>query len=222
MKCPHCLVEFHDEDEITFLQQDSDGPWFINKLHCPNPNCKRFIIYLINATDYDKPQAARWKIHSYKKKLLVYPKTHSRKPVPTEVPNAFATDYTEACLVLTDSSKASAALSRRCLQNILREKASVKKGDLATEIQQVLDSGQLPTYLAGSIDAIRNIGNFAAHPSKSTSSGEIVNVEPGEAEWNLEVLESLFDFYFVQPEILRVKKEALNEKLKSMGKPEMK
>jgi hypothetical protein len=33
------------------------------------------------------------------------------------------------------------------------------------------------------LDAIRTIGNFAAHPIKSTSSGEIVDVEPGEAEW---------------------------------------
>ena len=36
----------------------------------------------------------------------------------------------EACLVLPDSPKASVALSRRCLQHILREAAKVKHGDL--------------------------------------------------------------------------------------------
>ena len=36
-------------------------------------------------------------------------------------------------------------------------------------------------------------------------------VESGEAEWNLDVLESLFDLYFVQPEVLR-KKRAKNER----------
>lgn len=41
---------------------------------------------------------------------------------------------------------------------------------------------------------MRNIGNFAAHPLKDTSTGEILPVEAGEAEWNLETLEALFDF----------------------------
>ena len=86
----------------------------------------------------------------------------------------------------------------------------------------MLDSNTLPSYLGESIDAVRNIGNFAAHPTKSQRSGEILDVEPGEAEWNLEVLESLFDFYFVQPTILRAKRAALDAKLGEAGKPSMK
>ena len=113
-------------------------------------------------------------------------------------------------------------MGRRCLQNILREKAGIKKNNLSAEIQAVIDEGKLPSYLAESIDAIRVIGNFAAHPIKSTSTGEIVEVNTGEAEWILDVLESLFDFYFVQPEILKSKKEALNQKLIDAGKPRMK
>ena len=154
--------------------------------------------------------------------IMVYPKASNRGPVPAAVPKEFADDYVEACLVLTDSLKASAALSRRCLQHILREKAGVKRGDLASEIQQVIDSKYLPSHLSESIDAIRNIGNFAAHPIKSTSSGEVVEVEAGEAEWNLDVVESLFDFYFVQPDLLQKKRDALNAKLKDAGKPPMK
>jgi hypothetical protein len=42
-------------------------------------------------------------------------------------------------------------------------------------------------------------------------SGEVVPVEPHEAEWNLEVLESLFDFYFVQPASAKARREALNK-----------
>jgi hypothetical protein len=153
---------------------------------------------------------------------LVYPKGISRSPIPSEVPPEFATDYREACLVLPDSEKASAALSRRCLQNVVREKAGVKKGDLANEIQQVLDSKQLPGHLAEDLDAIRVIGNFAAHPIKSTHTGEIVDVEPQEAEWLLNLLEGLFDFYFVQPARAKAKRDALNAKLQSAGKPPMK
>ena len=56
---------------------------------------------------------------------------------------------------------------------------------------------------------------------KSTTTGAIVDVAPGEAEWNLDVLESLFDFYFVQPAISAKRKAELNKKLKDAGKPEI-
>jgi len=65
---------------------------------------------------------------------------------------------------------------------------------------------------------VRLIGNFAAHPVKSQKSGEILDVEPGEAEWTLDVLEELFDFYFVQPAKLQAKRAALNAKLVEAGK----
>jgi hypothetical protein len=153
---------------------------------------------------------------------IVHPKGISRSPTPPEVPPEFATDYAEACLVLPDSEKASAALSRRCLQHLLRERAGVQKNDLAKEIQQVLDSKQLPGYLAEDLDAIRNVGNFAAHPIKATHTSAIVDVEPQEAEWLLNLLEGLFDFYLVQPSRAKAKRDALNAKLQSAGKPPMK
>jgi hypothetical protein len=68
----------------------------------------------------------------------------------------------------------------------------------------------------------KNIGNFAAHPVKSKSTSEIVDVEVEEAEWNLDVLELLFDFYYVQPARIAQKREALNAKLGEAGKPHMK
>ena len=154
--------------------------------------------------------------------IMVRPRGSSRPPCPLEVPKGIAEDYNEACLVLPDSPKASAALSRRALQHLLRETVKVKHQDLAKEIQEVLDSKQLPSYIAEIVDAVRNTGNFAAHPLKSTSTGEILPVEPGEAEWNLDVLEALFDFYYVQPDKIQKKKMALNQKLIDAGKPPMK
>jgi hypothetical protein len=142
--------------------------------------------------------------------------------VSADVPEQFAKDYREACNVLDDSPKASAALSRRCLQHLLREVAMTKKKDLADQIQEVLESKALPSHLSEDIDAVRNIGNFAAHPIKSTNTGEIIEVEPGEAEWLLHTLEGLFDFYFVQPAVQKRKRDALNAKLKEAGKPPMK
>lgn len=66
-----------------------------------------------------------------------------------------AEDYHEACLVVYDSPKASAALSRRCLQALLKLKGGSTKRDLADTIQEVLGSKQLPSDLAGDLDAIR-------------------------------------------------------------------
>jgi hypothetical protein len=63
------------------------------------------------------------------------------------------------------------------------------------------------------IDAIRHVGNFAAHPIKSTNSPEIIDVEPGEAEWLLDVLVQLFDHYFVGPAEAKKKRDVLNAKL---------
>ena len=53
-------------------------------------------------------------------------------------------------------------------------------------------------------------------------TGQIVDVEDEEAEWNLEVLDGLFDFYFIQPAATQKKKAGLNTKLTAHGKPLMK
>jgi len=80
----------------------------------------------------------------------------------------------------------------------------------------------VPPHLSEAIDAIRNVGNFAAHPIKSTNTGEIIEPEEGETEWLLDILEQLFDFYYVEPAKTKAMKEDLNRKLKEAGKPEMK
>src|SRR6266404_6358096 len=216
MKCPHCLDNFHDKEGHVFLGRDTEGFWSISKRQCAS--CNKFVLYLTLSTQWLGSTAPG----GIQEQRLVRPRGSSRPPCPSQVSLAIAEDYSESCIVLPDSPKASAALSRRCLQNLLREKAAVKAGNLADAIQQVVDSGKLPSHLADSIDAVRNIGNFSAHPMKSKTTGEIVAVEPQEAEWNLDVLEALFDFYYVQPALLQAKRDALNKKLADSGKPPMK
>ena len=219
MKCPHCSTDFHDSAALQQIGKDADGAWAIRGRKCSA--CQRDIYSLVCAGRFIAPNGV-YVPEALRVEYLIRPKVSFRPPPPPEVPVEYATDYLEACLVLADSTKASAALSRRCLQHLLRKQAGVKPSDLFGEIQEVIDSNALPSHIAESIDAIRHIGNFAAHPIKIQSSGEIVEVEPGEAEWNLDVLESLFDFYFVQPELTRQRKAALNKKLADAGKPPMK
>lgn len=220
MKCLHCLVEFHDNEKIAALGDDADKSWAISSYRCPS--CKRLNLFLVNAEKTGHNQFGEGFIRDRLSTIPIRPRGSSRLPCPIEVPHSLADDYTEACTVLPDSPKASAALSRRCLQNLLRQAANVKPGNLDNEIQQVIDSGRLPTHLAQVIDAVRQIGNFAAHPLKSQSTGEIIPVEPEEAEWNLDVLEAMFDFYFVQPAMVAKKRAALDAKLQDAGKKPMK
>ena len=84
------------------------------------------------------------------------------------------------------------------MQHILREKASVKHSTLYNEIQEVIKSGLLPPSIVEVIDVPRKVGNAAAHPLES-EAGLIVPVEPWQAEWCLEVIEALFEHYFVAP-----------------------
>jgi hypothetical protein len=217
MKCPHCLVDFYPPMSTHALKwqdgqaggvKDTDGYWNVRFTCCPNCGKATIFLRLRDGNDH------------VLKYFMVWPKGVARSPLPADVPETYATDYREACNVHPDSAKASAALSRRCLQRILREVAGVKPHDLSQEINAVLP--KLPSALAEALDAVRVIGNFAAHPMKSTNTGEILDVELGEAEWSLDVLESLFDFYFVQPAKLAAKKAEMNAKLKEAGKPPMK
>ena len=211
MKCPHCLHAIHIEWDSKLLGSDIDYNWYANWGICPN--CEKSIITLTGHKSVTGTSETE---------LLVYPKGFSRAPLSPVVPGIYSLDYQEACNVLQDSPKASAALSRRCLQNLIRDVGGIKPSSLSKEIDEVLGSNSLPPQLADAIDAIRNIGNFAAHPIKSNNSGVIVEVEAGEAEWLLDVLEGLFDYYFVQPDLLQKKKDALNIKLADAGKPPMK
>jgi len=212
MKCPHCAVEIHAAFELVPFTTDRIGRWLIK--HCICPACNSTIVYL--NVEYGSLGLLETKQH------LVYPKGTNRPPLLAVIPPQYAADYNEAALVLSDSPKASAALSRRCLQQLLRDQLKVKHGNLADEIQQVLDAHRLPSHLEESIDAVRNIGNFAAHPIKNTNTGQIVDVEPGEAEWLLDVLDGMFDFLFVQPAATKAKRQALNAKLAQTKKPPMK
>jgi hypothetical protein len=197
-------------------QQDQDGMRQVRWATCDNPLCGRVTFQLVEL-ELDETSG----LLEVQEARTVYPAGAAR-PVAPDVEEPYASDFREAAVTLADSPKASAALSRRCLQALIRDKAGITRASLSKEIDDLLASGQLPSWLAENVDAVRNVGNFAAHPLKDTNTGEVVDVEPGEAEWLLDVLEGLFDFYFVQPAIAQRKRDELNQKLQSAGKPPLK
>ena len=179
--------------------------WDYSNAECSN--CDQLTIKLEN------PQGTSWTVH---------PRGSNRGPVPHQVPANIAEDYAEACNVLPISAKASAALSRRCLQNILRSHG-YKGRDLATEIDLLLNesdaSKAVPQTLRVTIDGIRNFGNFSAHPITDVTGLQIINVEEHEAEWCLEILEEAFQHFYVRPSEAAARKAALDAKLAKAGKP---
>lgn len=149
MQCPHCRITIHPQPYDIPIGVDADGGWLLRRIHCPA--CSRWVLSLVNGDPNYAPNRQLIDLIFDRRTTLVRPKAHSRPPCPAEVPVDLRHDYEEACLVLADSAKASAALSRRCLQHLLRTAAGVKPGDLAAEIQQVLDSSTLPS-LSGRVD----------------------------------------------------------------------
>ncbi|HNX00766.1 MAG TPA: DUF4145 domain-containing protein [Candidatus Cloacimonadota bacterium] len=211
MKCPHCLLEINQDYTEDYIGKDADGFWSVFHMICPNDQCSKLIISLKKGNNVLNYQGGL-EITGITYETVIWPRTSYRPPALPEVDVEYAKDFNEACLILDLSPKASAALSRRCLHNLLINRIGIKKANLFEAIQELIDQGTLPSHIIDNLDAIRKIGNFALHP-KTTSSGEILDVEPHEAEWLLDILEDLFDFYFVLPAKSKARREKLNEKL---------
>lgn len=223
MKCPHCNTGVSIEFEEYHGSEDPEHPGKGYEIACGDcPECDKFIVLLRYGTAKTQGKEYHYlTITNAEREEVLFPKNSVRFVEP-EVPDEYRNEFLEACAVLSVSPKASAALSRRLLQQVMREKYRIKHRSLAQEIEEFIKRKDIPSFLSEAVDAIRNVGNFAAHPLKDTNTGEIVDVEPGEAEWLLEVLESLFDITFVQPARLKARKDKLNLKLQSLGKPPMK
>src|SRR5690242_17488444 len=105
MKCPHCTVNIYEgwqTNQIVVANYYSS--YSLNTMKCPA--CNEEIFSLVDGLGAHK---------------FIVPATSNRGSVPQDVPTNIADDYNEAALVLAYSPKASAALSRRCLQAVLRE-----------------------------------------------------------------------------------------------------
>lgn len=206
MKCPHCAVAFSpDTTKVNLHYKGAQIGYSVSVDICPE--CKKDILTLNDPTN---------------KSTLIYPKVAKNGPIPPEIPSELAKDYLEACFILKDSPRSSAALARRCLQDILHRNG-YKAKDLSKEIDALLNESdpkkQIPTSLRQVIDAIRNYGNFSAHPIPEANAGHIINVEPSEAEWCIEILDELFDHFYIKPAYAAKRKAELDAKLASANKP---
>ena len=137
----------------------------------------------------------------------------------------FIKSYEAACRTMDVSPEASATMARRCLEMLLIERG-YKQKRLVQKIEALLNEPDpkkhLPQDIHDCVDVVRNFGNFGAHPMTDAATLQIVDVEEGEAEWCIEIVEQLFSHYYERLAKLAEKIAAANLKLISSGKPPIK
>lgn len=158
---------------------------------CPNPEC---LEYTFSQSLHDHVLIAnKWidKLPAKHKWQLI--PAAEMKVFPSYVPEPITGDYIEACFIRDLSPKASATLSRRCLQGMIRHFWNIKKARLVDEIEALSDKVDPMTWAA--IDAVRMIGNIGAHMEKDIDV--IVDVDPGEAQLLISLIETLVQDWYI-------------------------
>lgn len=125
--------------------------------------------------------------------LPVYPRSLALQ-FPDYIPKAIKEDYEEACSVVSLSPKASATLSRRCLQGMIRDFWGISKPRLIDEINALKDN--VPYTQWKVIDGIRRIGNIGAHMEKDIDL--IVDIDPDEATKLIKLIEHLIKSWYIE------------------------
>lgn len=209
--CPHCeRAVTISENRITsdrhiLYIENTDGRRTLRTtfIVCPNPECEKFTV---TAALFESEMGANGKevyFGALSEWKLIPPSM--AKSFPSYVPEAILIDYREACLIQDLSPKASATLSRRCLQGILRDFWQVKPGRLVDEINQITDKVDPLTWEA--IQAVRKIGNIGAHMEADINV--MIDVDPDEAKLLIGLVETLLAEWYVAREERKTRMGAL-------------
>lgn len=238
--CPHCEAaqtvsneKRHTELHEIYAGNTAEGRCgiFFQAIGCSNPDCKKLTVNASVGSMARKDNVGN--ITSINTNLFtqrIYP-TSTARAQPEYIPQQIIQDYTEACSIRDLSPKASATLVRRCLQGIIRDFCGIKKNRLIDEIKalrKTVDEGiatqGVTTDSVDAIDHVRSIGNIGAHMEKDINV--IVDVDPNEAQVLIELVEMLFDEWYVarhkrQQRLTRLKEIAgdKNEAKKTLPKP---
>jgi hypothetical protein len=172
----------------------------IEAITCPNPSCHELALKLSLLTRdpvYTNTAMGGKYLSGYDEEVLktweLLPEAEI-KTFPNYIPKAILGDYKEACLIRKLSPKASATLSRRCLQGIIRDFWGIVKGTLKDEIDDL--EALIDKDLWDAIDAIRSVGNIGAHMEKDINV--IVDVDPNEAKTLIELIEMLLEEWYIK------------------------
>lgn len=179
-------------DYLTIPNKRGSKILFIRWIVCPNVKCKEFTLTVwLHDYIYDRNRGE----YTIGKRLNIWRLVplSDAKVFPDYVPEAIRNDYKEACLIKDLSPKASASLSRRCLQGMIRDFWKIKKRNLKLEIDALEGKVDKTTWKA--IHSVRSVGNIGAHMEKDINL--VIDVEPDEAELLIKLIEKLIEKWYV-------------------------
>lgn len=212
--CPYCNhpttitdPNYFENWENIYIAKSKLGDvgFFIQAVTCPNTKCFELWLKAELCHTYQNQHGNRVKSTVIKSWQLL-PESEA-KVLPDYIPKPIQNDYYEACRIRDLSPKASATLARRCLQGMIRNFWGIKKARLKNEIDELEDKVDADTWT--SIDAVRSVGNIGAHMEADINI--IVDVEPGEAQLLIGLIEQLVDDWYVTRENRRKRTEALKK-----------
>ena len=119
----------------------------------------------------------------------------SAKQFPDYVPEQIRNDYEEAYLISHLSPKASATLSRRCIQGMIHHKWQITLKNLNQEISALKD--KIEPSLWSAIDSLRQLGNIGAHMEADVNM--IVDIDPDETQKLIALVEILIKEWYIIP-----------------------
>jgi Domain of unknown function (DUF4145) len=170
---------------------------------CANPACKEATI-ICGIYDAFAKDSTTSKRRSFQIGTQLWPRSGG-KTTPDFVPVKIREDYAEAYLIRELSPKASATLSRRCLQGIIRDFCKIDEHTLHLAIKALrilAADGTLPAGVTvdamNAIDDVCHIGNIGAHIEDDVNL--IVTTEPLESQVLLELLNFLINDWYVERE----------------------
>lgn len=199
-KCPYC------NQSATITDPDMDLHWrklYLEKpevgetglltvaITCPNKSCNKLILKISHTKAV--LHSGNWRQSCIISEWKLLPES-SAKVLPDYIPEPIKNDYFEACRIKDLSPKASATLSRRCLQGMIRDFWEVKKSSLKDEIDAIEEKVDSLTWDA--INSVRKVGNIGAHMEKDINM--MINVDPKEAQLLIELIEQLVDDWYIE------------------------
>lgn len=161
---------------------------------CPNSKCCEFTVTADLYATSRSPYNHECKITGQPILSWNLKPQSSAKPFPDYIPVVILQDYEEACLICNLSPKASATLSRRCLQGIIRDFWGITNTHLFDAINELQSKIDPTTWKA--IHAVRSIGNIGAHMEKDINL--IVDVDPTEAVLLIQLIEVLLGEWYIR------------------------
>jgi hypothetical protein len=202
MQCPHCHSEIEGKQHTFALGEDPDGAWQVSSTRCKV--CERLIVELCAKDGCAYP---------------VRPLGSGRSRLAGDVPAEFEGDYHTACEILSISPESSAAISRRLLRRFFVAQFGTENAELSELIAAATDSAEMQPYLREALRTLVALAKLEPQSQKSLRPHTLIPVEPGEAEWTLDVLQNLLEAHYVQPARLQRLQSALEEKVGPLAPP---